>query len=129
MKSLLFLLSSIVVAFPHFVFACKCNFEHLNKLLKDPTTANSAFIAVYKSGSFEVRKNWKPVPSSKFKIESSWPGHKTTCDLDLVSGQEYLIISIAKTKEPFSLSLCTAKVVKVSEAQEIISKLEKSTKK
>tara|TARA_B110001454_G_C12723280_1_gene436278 strand:+ start:34462 stop:34845 length:384 start_codon:yes stop_codon:yes gene_type:complete len=125
----LFLLSFVLVAQPVFVFACSCNFGNLNKALKYPTAAESAFIALYKDGYFEVRKNWKPVPSLKFKTESSWPGHTTKCDLNLDSGQEYLIISTEKAKEPFQLNICSSSAFKVSEAKEIISKLNKSTKR
>lgn len=129
MKSIIIILANMIVAVPQIVFACSCNFEYLNKVINDPAHASSAFIALYKDHHFEVSKNWKPVPSSKIKVESSWPGHVTKCDINLISGQEYLVISTEKTKEPYSLSICSSKVVKKGEAQEIISKLEKSAKK
>lgn len=125
MKPFFVLLSYILVASPHFANACRCDFEHLNKALKAPEIAESAFIALYKGEYFEIRKNWKPVPSSKFKTESSRPGHKTKCDLNLVSGQEYLIISTEKTKDPFPLNICSSSALKVSEAQDLISRLDK----
>ncbi len=104
--------------------ACSCNFEYLKKITNNPKNASSSFIALFKDGYFEVKRNWKPVPSIKFKTSASFSGHVTKCDMNLTTNQEYLILSTENTEDPMRLSICSVNAIKLKDAKDLIAKLD-----
>ena len=118
------LLPLFFLIYSGYTYACRCDFTAIRNIEKDPTQAESAFIARWSKGSFQIEKHWTDIPSNKILTTSSIPGEVSKCDLHLKEGEKYLVLSGDKLKEQMPLSVCMTLVISFAEATGVIAKLD-----
>ncbi|MBY0416119.1 MAG: hypothetical protein K2Q18_18245 [Bdellovibrionales bacterium] len=104
--------------------ACKCDFSELKMIVENPTKAASAFVGVWNNGYFDIKKSWKGEPLKKIQMRHSGDRSMSKCDLNLIDGKEYVVVSLDKFKEGAPLKLCSTYANAEDEGKKIIEKLE-----
>lgn len=106
-------------------FACKCNFDGVNAIGKDPVSAETALIVqkeVSKKKSFlRVLQSWSKYQNSVALDEES------SCSPQLKEGQRYLLLSFEKIsaveKNKVGFIICNSIFLELDKAKEFVEKL------
>ncbi len=116
MKTILIVLIGLITISTS--WACRCNPEALQRIFKNPKSAELAFVATAKVSEKKqiliVNKAWTKTDES-YEVDS-----QTSCRLFLKDGEEYLILSTQKN----NLHQCSAHFIPIAAASDLVEVLE-----